>query len=474
MNRDKEICRNDTVLMCDTLSSLGYTVNKKKSVLVPTQRLIFFGFVLDSVLFMVFLTDEKVQKIVSSASNLLQKEVVVVRDLASFIGLVINAFYAVLEAPLHYRSLERNKLLGLGSNMNFDNKVVLSKDSREELLWWKNNVTIKNGKHIRPGPVEYWCYCDASFVGWGSYDEELNKSANGRWNSSLFDKSINYLELLAIFNAVRALYNEVRDTHIEIKSDNVSAIAYVNDLGGMTSLSMDLLAKDLWEWCLSRDIFLSASYIPGVDNVYADYFSRNFSESTEWSLKPDIFERICGTLFKPDIDLFASEWNKKLDRYVSWFSGSTESAYDSFTMSWSGFTPYLFPPFNLVGKVMNKVLSDKVNKAILVFPFWKSATWFPLVLYNIISFPIRLPRHRDLLSQEHNGKTHPLQNSLTMVAVVISGKHYKVREFQDQLHVSLLKHGRKEPSNSMNSLGVAGIFGVINKVKVPFQRLKVL
>ena len=53
---------------------------------------------------------------------LIDKKFVIVRDLASFIGSIINAFYAVLEAPLHYRQLEMNKLLGLGQMMNFDYK----------------------------------------------------------------------------------------------------------------------------------------------------------------------------------------------------------------------------------------------------------------------------------------------------------------------------------------------------------------
>ena len=56
------------------------------------------------------LPEEKVEKIISLAKKLKDKTTVVVRDLASFIGLIIHAFYAVLEAPLHYRALERDKI----------------------------------------------------------------------------------------------------------------------------------------------------------------------------------------------------------------------------------------------------------------------------------------------------------------------------------------------------------------------------
>ena len=62
--------------------------------------------------------------------------------------------------------------------------------------------------------------------------------------------------------------------------DNVSAVKYINDMGGMTSKSMDSLAKDIWAWCLDRGIFISAIHIPGIYNS-ADFYSRNFSDSTE-------------------------------------------------------------------------------------------------------------------------------------------------------------------------------------------------
>ena len=50
-----------------------------------------------------------------------------IRLLASFIGSLINAFYAVLEAPLHYRSLEQAKVEALKqSGGDFDGPVPTS------------------------------------------------------------------------------------------------------------------------------------------------------------------------------------------------------------------------------------------------------------------------------------------------------------------------------------------------------------
>ena len=107
MNKDKTVCRSTTCTMADTMKSLGFLINKEKSVFEPSQRIVYFGYILDSLQFKVFLPDKKLQKFKNTAKLLLSSETVVIRLLASFIGLIIHAFHAVLEAPLHYRTGER-------------------------------------------------------------------------------------------------------------------------------------------------------------------------------------------------------------------------------------------------------------------------------------------------------------------------------------------------------------------------------
>ena len=474
MDQNSQKCSENTHTMVSVLESLGFTINKKKSVLVPVQTIIFFGFVVDSVQFMVFLTKEKVQKIIDFANFLLDTSSLTVRQLASFIGLIINTFFAVLEAPLHYRNLERDKILGLKVGGNFDTTITLSDQAKQELLWWKINVQQKNGKRIRPCKIEFVCKTDASSFGWGSYDVDSGKEANGRWNQHEKQFSINYLELLAIFYALQSLYSSLRKRHIEIQSDNVSAVSYINDMGGMNSRKMDLLAHNIWDWCVSKDIFISAIHVPGLSNVRADFLSRHFSDSTEWGLKRQIFERICKQYFLPDIDLFASRLNKQINTFVSWFPEPGAYKNDAFSFSWNGLSPYIFAPFNMIGKVVNKIIQDEVERAILIAPLWRSQAWFPLLLENLISYPIRLPCHRDLLTLPHNkDRVHPLAKKLKMVAVMLSGNSLKVKAFQNQLLRLSSTHGGKEQENNTVWPGTNGIYGVLLGVSIPLVRLKI-
>ena len=112
---------------------------------------------------MVFLPPEKVEKIEKMALYLLDSKQIRIRELASFIGLLIYAFYAVLEAPLHYRELERQNEVA----NNFERKIVLSSVSKDEITWWLKNVKGKNGKKIRPDVVSHWIQTDASNLGYG-------------------------------------------------------------------------------------------------------------------------------------------------------------------------------------------------------------------------------------------------------------------------------------------------------------------
>ena len=129
--------------------------------------------------------------------------------------------------------------------------------------------------------------------------------------------------------------------NIGIKSDNSSAVAYIINMGGMTSQSKDQLAIDIWNWCTDHHLFISAKYLPGLLNSNADCMSRVFSDNCEWALKRDIFIRICNHFYTPDVDLFASRLNNKTQFFVSWsFDPEAQFCY-AFSIFGKQFEPYI-------------------------------------------------------------------------------------------------------------------------------------
>ena len=70
--------------------------------------------------------------------------------------------------------------------------------------------------------------------------------------------------------------------------DNRTAVFYVSRMGRTHSPVICGLVIRLWQWCLDMNLFLSAEYLPGVDNRVADRESRAIQSSAEWQLyKPD-------------------------------------------------------------------------------------------------------------------------------------------------------------------------------------------
>ena len=114
---------------------------------------------------------------------------------------------------------------------------------------------------------------------------------------------INCLELLAATMAVQSFTKSKTKLSVLLRVDNTTTVAYINNLGGTVSKELITLTRDLWMWCLERNIHITAQYLPGKQNEVADAKSRTM---TDWKLDLSIFQKI-DNLFGPiEVDLFAS------------------------------------------------------------------------------------------------------------------------------------------------------------------------
>ena len=96
------------------------------------------------------------------------------------------------------------------------------------------------------------------------------------------------------------------DILIHLKMHNITALTYINKLGGTVSPKLNHLTKELWLWCLDRNIILQASHLAGVLNVTADEESRVMKDRSDWMLCPQIFRDINRHTGPLQVDLFTS------------------------------------------------------------------------------------------------------------------------------------------------------------------------
>lgn len=97
----------------------------------------------------------------------------------------------------------------------------------------------KNGKWIRAPQVQIHYGTYASLERFGGIDLDSKVHTMGRWSIEEAMHHINYLELLAIWYVLRAFYSDCRHVHIDVQSDSVSAVTYLNKFGGMHSVLLD-------------------------------------------------------------------------------------------------------------------------------------------------------------------------------------------------------------------------------------------
>ena len=148
---------------------LGFFAHPEKSVFVPSQRLTFLGFDLDSVHMTVAPTAEKIEKLFASCNSLLQKTTPTIRQVAEVIGILVSTLPGTEYGPLHYRHLEHHKYIALVTNKgDFSSIMRLSPPSLTELQWWLENATglKRNICHGNPSLI---IQSDASKLGWGLY-----------------------------------------------------------------------------------------------------------------------------------------------------------------------------------------------------------------------------------------------------------------------------------------------------------------
>ena len=330
----REQCLEQAQLIVGLLEKLGYLINREKSVLEPTQRLEYLGFLIDTVEMKFFLPEMKILKIQNLAEKFLSEQISA-RQLASLLGLLQATLPAITVASLYFRNLQRGLSKALNSSegkQSYWTVVVLSVESRGELMWCKNWIPFHRGRNILGPKEQETIFSDASKKGWGAHLGPLE--IGGRWCLEERIQHINVQEIQAAFLAIKALLPKIDKPHVQFAIDNQTAETYINKLGRTHSHQLSLLAIELWHFALKMNLTLSVVYVPGIKNCIADGKSRVFKDSLEWMLNHRVFQQILLKMHGIEVDLFASRINHQLTAFVSWRPEPGAMACNAFNLNW--------------------------------------------------------------------------------------------------------------------------------------------
>lgn len=212
---------------------------------------------------------------------------------------------------------------------------------------------------------------------------------------------------------------DLRDCEILLRIDNTTAVSYVNRYGSTHLPKLHIIAKQLWQWCEARHLWIFASYISSGKNTEADRESRINNVDIEWKLSEKAYQQIVKKLNHPDINLFASRINSNCKTYSSWQKNPDSYVVDAFTINWSSWKFYAFPPFSLILRTLQKIKIDRAC-GILVVPCRPTQPWYPLFQSMIKKDIIEFKPSNTLLCSPCRTLQYPLKNKLSLVAARLS------------------------------------------------------
>ena len=406
------------------LRSAGLLINLKKSSLTPSQNFEFLGFLWSTSSGLLGLPPLKLDRIQRLSSAILSRTLTSCKALHELLGHIAAAFIAVPLLRLHSRFLQRDLYRKYSSTADLNRRLSLSRDSIQDLHWILSLQAQDCWDHIwhlAPEDCDLTVTTDSSDFGWGIYVAGL--LYKGTWDDATARLHINVKEFmtLMIFLQVYLPQLSPQPRSLLWYSDNTSALAYTRKEGGLKSLSLLKVARDVLHLCNQRRIRITSAFVPTEENILADAASRGL-QVADWHLLPSTFHRLTLVFGLPEIDLFASQASAQVPRFLSWNIEDLAEGFDALSLPWCHRLAYLFPPLPLMGRVIEK-LSKAQGYYLLVAPYWETQKWFPSLFLLHILEARRLPFHPRLVVDLQTGKPPPTLNHLRLVVWKILGGH---------------------------------------------------
>ena len=407
LGNDYNECGSNVIDTVKLLDALGFVPHPKKSVFIPTQTLVFLGFLLNSINMTVSLTSEKAKKLKSAVSCLLSCETPSIREVAQVLGLIISSFPGVMYGPLHFRKFAVNYLTTGG-------------------LW----TASEKENHIN------YLEMMAVFFGLQAYKQLVSNK---------------HVKILVDNTTVQVTLNKMGTSHSPNLNTLVKTIwdwcisnhiwLTVARIPGKENIEADFESRKCrrnTEWSLDKKLFQQAC------------------KKLE---------------FTPNIDLFALRINYQVKPFISYHPDPEALAVNAFNISWRDYKFYAFPPFSIISQVLQKIQREKSEGLVLIPKWPTQTWWPVVMKMLVQSPVVLPMNELTLYLPSHPNERHPLHQKMSLLMCHLSGHNSRTKVFLQQLPASWKPHGDQVHGNSMNVLCQSGNYTVVKGKLIPFVHL---
>ena len=163
--------------------------------------------------------------------------------------------------------------------------------------------------------------------------------------------------------------------------------------------------------------------------------------------------------------------NFQLKPFISWGPDPEAIEVDAFTVDWSRWINVnTFPPFSQIQKAICK-LEENLADGLFILPNWPTAVWYSQIMRLLTRRPILIPRGNRMLQLVHTDSAHPFHRRLQLLAVTLSGKPSKYKDFMDELRRSSKPLADNQLNVNIHHTLRDGKCFVLGRTVIPFDQL---
>ncbi|CAG2188282.1 unnamed protein product [Mytilus edulis] len=383
---DNELMRSNIAIKYSVklFVNLGYFLNIDKSVLIPTQSIVFLGMIIDSVKASFFITKKRKEKFCALRESILKKSTCPITILQKFVGICISLSLAIPGAKLYTSTCNRAISKAIKGPMI----IIIDEDLRKELQYWSfiDNWTKPfpwvNERH---NVLSLSLSSDASDYKWGAIfnNEGVRHDFSDYWNVETKDLPIMIKEALALKNALICIKTLIINKRVTAEVDNQAVVYAWNNQYSKNNLINEIM-KEIFQLTFQQNCNLSLSYIHTSQNP-SDYLSRVYSKS-DASISKRTWIYIQQKFGPHSVDMFSLDSNAMLDNegfeisHFTPYKTPLSSGVDAFAQIYkSSEIYYAFPPFCLISAVVKFIIQENIT-CTLIFPDFKPVKpWFTVI-----------------------------------------------------------------------------------------------
>ena len=385
-------------ILCYILIEAGYFINTDKSQHVPSTVVCFLGFLCDSMRQAFLIPRDKKAKFATLRESILSSSCVSLKTLQRFAGKVVSFSLAIPSCKLYVR-----EVFHAIAQLTRSSKAAAKVQGRLRLdvAYWR---FLDDWSDCLPWRSEQHCivslFCDASKRSWGGILFKDGRRIESRDYWMDVSDDINSLEAKALVRSLLAFRDHVRNSRVDIHTDNRTLKAALDNFGCKNS-SVNDSVKEILELSRHLNLAIDVHYVPSRDNM-ADAPSRACSD-LDCMLSDNAWNSVERRFGPHSFDLMALDGNCRRDRsglmlphYSPWPTPASKGVNAFAQPIPLEHNIYAFPPFVLLGPLLRYFLGQGFQGALtLVVPDLRPRRFWWALLQSVAVDRLLLGRKGD-------------------------------------------------------------------------------